>query len=180
MWASSSLSVTHESCQSVDHFAQLCFEGGKDFMQMMEMKWNKNATENWVNLCLAVVLCIKTLFRCVFIIIIIILLFIFCSAVCLLLFVFTGWILKYFVLCCVFLWAAPCHFYLMYQSKYWKKKTVGHIARLMEGQDPRCALRILSLCSFVRLSCICQLWHFFKRNTFLLKTITSNKCLVLI
>lgn len=62
-----------------------------------------------------------------------------------------------------------------------KKITVGHIARLLEGQDPRCARRILSLCSFVRLSCICQLWHFFfKRNTFLLKTITSNKCLVLI
>lgn len=59
-------------------FCTTLFEGGKDFMQIMEMKWNKNATENWVNLCLAVVLCIKTLFLCVFII--------FCYVVCSLLF----------------------------------------------------------------------------------------------
>lgn len=101
VWASRSLSVMLGSCQSVDHFAQLCFEGGKDFMQIMEMKWNKNATENWVNLCLAVVLWIKTLFLCVFII--------FCYAVCSLL--FRVYWLNPEVFCCCFL-VTPVSFLL--------------------------------------------------------------------
>lgn len=84
------------------------------------MKWNKNATENWVNLCLAVVLCIKTLFRCVFIIIIIILFFLFCS----LFTTFRGYWLNPEVFCSVlrFLVSRPVSFLLDVSELILKKK----------------------------------------------------------
>lgn len=173
MWASSSLNVTHESYQYVDHFAQLCFEGGNDFMQIMEMKWNKNS--HWKlgeSVSGSRVVYKDFIYMCIY--------YLFSYAVCFITFrvywlnpeVFCS-VLRFLVTsfsCVIFTWC--------------NRVKLKNMSVILQGWwrdwTPLCALRILSMCSIVRLSYICQLWHFLKNISIKKKKKTSNKCLVFI